>query len=405
MPSSSVTLRQCYEWAREQSEDLKIRGEDIQQSQARARRAIGSAFPQVDWKFTDTWQDPAGIKKLETKGFSGFVEKDQVESRFTAKQPLFSGLREFSARAGFERESERDRLRMERAERELFEKTAHAFYAVIGYETDRTNTIITYDLAEGRLKELKGFLKLGKSRDSEVFTAKAHASALKGQFDQIQGNVASSREELSYLTGHDLSMLPLSDENPLPTALPDIKDVLSRAHERSDLRAQREDVAGRKLRVRYERGSYWPTADLTGNYYTKRATFLKDIDWDVVLEVGVPLYRGGKVSAAVREALSAYRQSLFALQQLERQVTFVVRKTLGDLGAAIQEAQSMEEASEAAGQSYDSLLKEYRLGLVNNLDVLQALDFLQTQQNARDSARLKAKRLFIQLKVATEEIP
>lgn len=402
--ASSVTLRQCFEWARAQSEDLRIRREDIEQSQARGRGAISGALPQLDWKLTDTYQDPAGVRKLEGQGFGGFVEKNQMESRFTATQALFSGLREYSAEKGFRHETVRNQLQLERANRDLFQQTAEAFYSVIGYETDRANTRMAYDLAESQVKELGGFLKLGKARESEVFTARAHAAALKGQLDALDGQVASAREDLSYLTGRNLADVPLGDEDTLPIA-PSLDDALNRAHERSDLRAQREEVEARRIRIRYERGYYWPTADLTGNYYTRRATFLKDIDWDVVLDVDVPISHGGETAAAVREALSAYRQAGFVLQQMERQVTTAVRKTHGELSAALKEAQSMDAAAASARQSYDSLRKEYRLGLVTNLDVLQALDFLRTQQNARDTARLNAKRLFIQLGVATEQLP
>jgi outer membrane protein TolC len=400
-----VTLGQCYTWARAQSEDLKIRQEDINKSQARARGAIGSALPEVDFRLTDTWQQPSGVERLEAKGFSGFVEKNQLESRFTAQQALFSGLQEFSAEAGFRRERERDRLRLQRAERELFEKTAQAFYAAVGLETERANTAVAFGLSEDRLKELRDFLKLGKARESEVFTAKAHTAALKGELDRIDGNLFSARQELSYLTGQDLSARPLLDEAPLPASAPALDGVLPRARERSDLRAQREDVAARKMRIRYERGAFWPTADLTANYYTKRATFLKDIDWDVILDVDVPILSGGTVSAAVREAKADYHQAQFALQQLERWVEYDVVKTLGELEAAIQEVRSMDAAAQAARQSYDSLRKEYRLGLVTNLDVLQALDFLQAQQSDLDAARLKAKRLLIRLNVATEQLP
>ncbi len=403
--SGAVTLSQCYEWAKLQSEDLKIRGEDVSQAQARGRGAISSALPQIDFRLTNTWQQPSGVEKLNAKGFSGFVEKQQTESKFTATQALFSGLREFSAQKGFDRESARDRLRLERAALELFERTAQVFYNLVGFETDQANTSAALKLADDRVKELGGFRRLGKARDSEVSTARAHSAALKGQLDQILGNAFSAREELSYLTGRDLTGAAIVDETQVPATAPLLDDALARAHERSDIRAQREDREGRRLRIRYERGFFWPTADVTGNYYTKRATFLKDIDWDVILDVDVPLSRGGNTSAAVREAQAAYRQSSYMVQQMERQAAYTVKKTHGQLVAAIQEVKSMEAAATAAQQSYESLLKEYRLGLVTNLDVLQALDFLQAQQNLRDGARLKAKWLTISLNVATEQLP
>jgi outer membrane protein TolC len=401
----NVTLRQCYEWTRLRSAELESRREDIKQSQARARAALGGAFPRLEWEFTGTRQDPDGVKKLERKGFAGFVEKDQVESKFSLKQPLFSGLKEFSARSGFQKQSERDALLLDRASLEIFDRTAAAFYAVVGQETEKANTEAALALAQDRVKDLKGFKRLGKARDSEVFTAQAHAAALQASLRQIQSRIGSAREELSFLAGRDLSAMPLMDEIPNPPPVLDLQTAISQAKDRSDLRAQREEVAAKALRARYEKGSYWPTADVTGNYYTRRATFMDDIAWDAVLSLKVPLFQGGSVSARVREASSSYRQALTVLDQMERAVLYGVRRTHGELVSALGETESLEEAAQAAQKSYDALLEEYHLGLVTNLDVLQALDLLVSQKSARDAARLNAKRLFIQLNVAVEKLP
>jgi len=44
------------------------------------------------------------------------------------------------------------------------------------------------------------------------------------------------------------------------------------------------------------------------------------------------------------------------------------------------------------------------LGLVTNLDVLQALDLLQAQKNDLNAARVKAKRLYVELGVRDGEM-
>lgn len=405
-PSSEppkITLTQCYHWAAAQNEELKIRERDIEQSKARARGALGSALPDLRWSLTNTWQDPNGVDKLESQGFSGFVEKEQTESRFSLEQSLFSGFREFSAMSGFKKEVARDRLLLQRASLELFEQTAQAFYEVLNEETSLANTNAAYQLAADRIKELQDFIRLGKARDSEIFTAKAYAAGLKAKMDQTRARINSAREELSYLTGQNLSVPSLDDGILSSAPVSGLDDALIRSENRSDLKAQESEVEAMKLRVRYEKGFYWPTASVTGNYYTQRATFLDEIDWDVVLSVELPLYQGGTVSANVREARAAYRQALLTLEKMKRYIRYYVRKTHGQLTAAIQESQSLTEAVHAAEESYNSLRKEYRLGLVTNLDVIQALDFLQEQKTALDEARYNVKRLFIQLHVATEQ--
>ncbi len=82
-----------------------------------------------------------------------------------------------------------------------------------------------------------------------------------------------------------------------------------------------------------------------------------------------------------------------------------MRKLHADLTSAVEEAKAQEEAAQAAQKSYDALREEYGLGLVTNLDVLQALDLLQAQRRAWDAARLHAKIAFLRLQVAMERMP
>lgn len=403
--ASAIALKQCYQWALSRSESLKIRGEDIEQSRQNARAALGGAFPKLDWQFTDVWQDPKGVNKLASQGFSGFIEKEQPESKFTLRQPLFSGLKEFSALSGFRKESARDELRLRRAQRELFETTVRVFYGVLAPESERDNTRAALALAQDRVKELQGFLRLGKARQSEVFTAQARAAALKASLRQTEARIGSAREELSFLTGQDLSASPLADELDDRPALGTAEEAIAHAQERADVKAQEEDVAAQEMRVRYEKGSYWPSLDLIGNYYTKRATFMREINWDVALALDVPLFNGGKTSANAARAVSAYRQSVLALEELKRSATYLIRRIYGEAASSIEEARAQEEAAQAAQKSYDSLREEYRLGLVTNIEVLEAMDQLLAQRNARDEAKLRTKVLYCRLGVAAETLP
>jgi protease secretion system outer membrane protein len=398
-------LRQVYDWALARSEDLKSGEEDVEQSRLQARAAMAGLFPKLDWELTDVWQDPAGVRRLDAQGFGGFVQKEQQESRLVARQPLFSGFKEFSAYSGFRRQTERDRLRLQRARRELFATVAASFYDVLDREAAAANAAEGVALAQDRIKDLRGFLKLGKARDSEVFTAQARAAALKAGLRRARADVASAREELSFLAGRDLSAAALSDDlgdRPEPGAL---DAALAQARERSDLRARREDVSAAEKRVRYERGSYWPSLDLTGKYYTRRATFMKEINWDVTLNATVPIFSGGRTSADVDRASSALRQSRLRLEQLDRRIAYEVKRLHGEFTASLEESQAQEEAAQAAQKSYDALREEYTLGLVTNLDVLQALDLLLSQRRQRDAARFDVRRRLVSLGTATEALP
>ncbi len=113
---ASLDLKHCYDLAFQQSEPLKRQREEIVRSQAQARAALGGAFPHVYWKWSDIRQDGSG---LNAEGIGSLLDKNQVESKFSLQQPLFTGLKEFSAYAGFKRQEARDEWRLRQAELQL----------------------------------------------------------------------------------------------------------------------------------------------------------------------------------------------------------------------------------------------------------------------------------------------
>jgi outer membrane protein len=61
---------------------------------------------------------------------------------------------------------------------------------------------------------------------------------------------------------------------------------------------------------------------------------------------------------------------------------------------------ALDQATTAARRSFDAQSREYRLGLVTNLDVLQALSAYQQNQRALDRARFTLKLDYARLQAA-----
>jgi outer membrane protein TolC len=397
---SSLDLKQCYDLAVQQSEPLKRQREDIVRSQAQARAALGGAFPHVYWKWSDIRQDGSG---MGSDGVGSLLEKNQVESKFSLQQPLFTGLREFSAYAGFKRQEARDQWRLRQAELRLYDEVSRAYYDVVALESALLNNATSVALSQDRLGELKSFYRLGKSREGEIFSAESQLAALKAIQVRLHGQIRVARETLSFLLGQEVGAAPLAQrftETPEPVA-----SFLTLAARRPDLEAQRQEVLAQTLRVRYEKGSYWPIANLSGNYYTQRPSFYDPIQWDIMLNVDVPLFQGGTVKARVKDARSGLQQAQLDLDYLERQIQSDVKKAYEGWTASLEESQSLEEAYRAAKKSHDAQRREYRLGLVTNLDVLNAMNLMQTAKRAWDDVGVESQRRYVALVVATGALP
>ncbi|MBP9699280.1 MAG: TolC family protein, partial [Elusimicrobia bacterium] len=186
---------------------------------------------------------------------------------------------------------------------------------------------------------------------------------------------------------------------------PPVNTFLAQAARRPDVEAQRQEAAGQEYRVRYEKGFYWPSLNFSGNYYTQRPTLFEPVNWDMALNLSVPLFQGGSVAARVRDAQSGLIQAQLSLSYLERQIQSDVKKAYSAWTASLDESDALQQAYYAAKKSYDAQKREYRLGLVTNLDVLNATNLMQTAKRAWDDAQVDVQRRYVALIVATGSLP
>ena len=180
-----------------------------------------------------------------------------------------------------------------------------------------------------------------------------------------------------------------------------MEDYLARLDVRPDLKAAQRRVAAAQENVAVARGAHLPSLDLNANRYLERTGNLKDVTWDVQIALTVPIYSGNLLQSKVNEAVSQRTQAELSLSQIKRQAEQEIRSLYQSLVFDQTQLEALEKATEAAKKNYAAQQREYRLGLVTNLDVLQALTAFQENLRALDRARYTAKFDYIKLQAAT----
>ena len=107
----------------------------------------------------------------------------------------------------------------------------------------------------------------------------------------------------------------------------------------------------------------------------------------------------------VAEVRSQKKQSELYLRELARRIDTDVRRAYDDWVDSGAEIADLAAAQRAAEASHNAQVKEYRLGLVTNLDVLMALQTLLDAKRALDDARIESRRRYVALMVAAEVLP
>jgi outer membrane protein TolC len=156
-------------------------------------------------------------------------------------------------------------------------------------------------------------------------------------------------------------------------AVPFYADYASKAAARADVEALLNAKILAEQNFVSAQSGFFPKLTLDGNYYTRRVGFQEGNDWDVLLTLSVPVFDAGQTLGNVREAASQRDEARLRYEGSKRQASREIRDAYERLSSSLQIASVLKEAAQASKENYEIQIKEYRLSLVNNLEVLDAL--------------------------------
>ncbi|MBI4598527.1 MAG: TolC family protein [Candidatus Omnitrophica bacterium] len=392
--AEGLTLADCYRLALAQSEAVAIRNEMLNATEGQFLQALSTALPSVDYQIAEKRQDGSGA--------SAFSLKRIPEQKFALSQPLFSGFKEFAAMAGSRAQRRQRAHETARAEHLLLIDVANAFHLLLQQQGDIRALDATRKALEDRLGELHRREELGRSRQSEVASAEARLRRVEADLESARSSEMTARQLMEFLTGQSPLGL-LNDDQPDPLALPAEGEYLAKAHARPDVKSAEEAWNVARKAVWVAQAGFWPTVSLDANYYTKRAGVSEDITWDATLDVSIPIFHGGNNLGATKTARSEARQAKLTFELTKRQAELEIRSAYATLQGSIARYLALVRALDAAEENYRLQVEDYGRNLVNNLDVLQALQDVQDARRDVIAAQHTAKRDHWKLRVATGE--
>jgi outer membrane protein len=386
---NNFSLDSCFQAALKQSEVLADQQEQIIQAEEHYSQALAVMLPNVNANGTYFAQDT--------------VKTEQTTYKVSATQPLFRGFRDFAALHQNQSLITAQKQAYRWAALQLYSDTAQAFYLVLLLEKDLEHLNKETKLYAQRIEELQDRVNLGRSRQTEVLTVQVAKATLQVQIEQTQSQLATARELLAFLTG-----LPVEitlDDQALTKNIQTLEQYAFCLKARPDLLAAQEQVAAASQNVAIADGAYWPNVDLGGNVYLQRPQgALQDSHWDTQLTITLPVFSSNFNPSKQTESRSQLRQSQLTLTKLNRQAEQNLQTTYHQLQYDLRQTKTLQEAMELAEKNYHAVLQDYGLGLVTNLDVLQALVTYQDTARSLSKAEFTAKTDLARLQALTAQI-
>jgi len=404
----TVKIEDAYRSALKTDEGVAIRREAIERTFGDTMVAAGEVIGDVHYIYTDSRQDSPEQSLSGADGANSFAgtatAKTRSEGKFTFNQPIFQGFKEFGVIGGagaLRRQRVSEKLREEQL---LLLDVADAFYGVLEARRDVKTIEDIRRLFDDRIQDLGKREKIGRSRPSEISSARSRMKTLEADYASSRGTLSIIESEFEYLTGipsrqNNLDDAPVDHE---VTAAPDFG---SQADARVDVIAAKASMETAKAAVLVAQSDLFPHVGVSGNLYQKREGFQKDTDWDILMTIDAPLFTGGTTIGLIQRAASDYRIARLMYQATRRDAILDLDRTRTQWLTALERQRAFEAAVKAAEENFNFQTEEYGRSLVSNLDVLEALEILLDSRRDANKAFYETKRAYWRHRVATSDLP
>lgn len=391
--ASALTLNECFKLALKQSENIAINREKIKEAEARFTQALGTLLPHISFSRSDYFQDTANQSSYK---------KHSYDQKFVFKQTLFAGFKEFAGMSGSKSEVKQRRFEAKRATHMLFVDVADAFYLLIELRKDIEALTITKKALDDRIADLKERIHIGKSRASELSSTEVQLYTIDAELSSVTNQETVARDLLEFLIGRPVGEI-IDDNAPLTVESEAI--YIRDSSLRPDVEATHYAWEVDKKKAFVAKTGFLPSVNLESGYYTHKTSAPREGDWDALLSISVPIFDGTETLGAVQESNSVARQSELAYKRAIRLAVQDVRDSYGLVTTAVTRAEALAKALAAADQNYTLQKNDYQLNLVNNLDVLSAIQTMQDTRRTYYSAYYEHRRYYWQLRAASGNLP
>ncbi len=337
---------------------------------------------------------PPSKTEYTTKGYS-----------LTLRQPLYrrdyvTQLRQAEATT---RQAE---ARLNQAYQEVILRVAQAYFNVLAARDDLEFAQAEKSAVSRQLEQAKQRFEVGLIAITDAQEAQAAYDLTVASEIVAQNKLAVSRQALREITGRlpQHALAGLGDAMELATPDPaDIEAWIDTALQNNyTLLAAEADVEVARQAVSQQSANRHPNIDLVagrdysnvgGGSFGSRET----ISDSITLQLSIPLYQGGGISAGIRGATARHMQARDLLEQQRRAVQREASEAYLNVLAGISQVKALRQAVTSSESALKATQAGYEVGTRTTVDVLDARrELFRTQ---RDYARARYDYILASLRL------
>jgi len=408
--AKEYSLLDLWRVALERSERIRIAKEDLFISQQEKNGARSVLFPHLS-----TFGSYTRYNREKSTNF--FILQPEYTTSWGAKIDHSFSLsgKEFIALDIAKDNITKSRFDLASVKEDYLLKVASAYYDVLKAKK-------ALEIVRANMKRLKRHrdaaevrLKVGEVTKTTLLRAEAELSGAQSDLIEAENNLRLSKAILAKTAGI-AGEYDVKEENEIADSinnliidgckLTDLKCLKEKAlSERAEIKALNINRRIARNKILEAKGGYWPTFSIEGVYSRQEnhpaTSFAIKETMYAVLRIDFPLFEGGLTRAEVNRARAELRQAELALLDLQKSINIEVESAYLDLMTKSSILKKLEAQVAYARDNYNMVSRQFKYGLADSIDVIDANTLLVTTERELANARFDYLFAILKLKRAT----
>jgi outer membrane protein len=394
---------------------------DVSVAGARIDQAKAARWPTLTYEGNYTkYLNSRPLFEARYNGQTRIFSKQQSLGNVLLKLPLFTGGRIINEIKAAELFHLAEENRLSRTRDELVFNVSSTFYAILSQEKVIDSVRFSLEAMQEQRQKMAKMVEVAKAARVDLLRTEVRLADLTQSLEREINVLEIQKRLLANLIGLDFDKARLKFAGKLvfEKAVYRPEQLVPRALEcRPDFLAAKERLESQARRVDVARAGHYPNVNLVGAYGyrgtgvegilddrnpkhpTEHGPFYDD-DGLVGVTLSLPLFEGGRISAKVREEISALAAAQERLRKLNLQVRQEVETAILDVDSNSERVKATEKAIEQARESLRIETLKYNLGAGAITDVLDAQTALLLTETTYYRALADFRTALARLKLA-----
>lgn len=264
------------------------------------------------------------------------------------------------------------------------------------------------DAQQVQLETNQRLFRQGEGTRTDVLETQARLDLSEAQLIEAQDNQKNALAALEAIVGEPVEAIDLLGATfPLRSLEPGTLDEWKKlAIDRNpDIQAQRFAIESNRQEINKNRAGHFPRVDFVAGYNKSKSDTLTTLNQDstsrsVGVQVNIPLYAGGAVSASTRQAVAGFEKAKSELDIRTNKVMVELGKQFSLVKSSVARIAALDRAVESAQLLITATEQSIKGGVRINVDLLNARQQLYVSKRDLAQARYSYLLALMRLRAA-----